>query len=140
MVWGLEPDPPWLMKFYHDPLGFSILIYSPGWFDHSTNSMFSQSTGQRLPGEACSCQLTAPWAQQLSFPAGKIWIVSKHFPSWNTRSNIKNVYFAGQAWLSQIYPFPFCRSFLSLTEQESSAQKADSPQAKWAVGATVRCS
>lgn len=54
MLWGLEPDPPWLMKFYHDPLGFSILIYSPGWFDHSTNSMFSQGTGQQLPGKFLS--------------------------------------------------------------------------------------
>lgn len=25
-VQRLEPDPPWLMKVYHDPLGFSILI------------------------------------------------------------------------------------------------------------------
>lgn len=91
MVWGLEPDPPWLMKVYHDPLGVSILIYSPGWFDHSTNSLFSQGTGQQLPEETCACQLTPPWAQQLFFPAGKIGIVSKHLPSWNTRSNIKSL-------------------------------------------------
>lgn len=60
MVWGLEPDPPWLMKVHHDPLGFSILIYSPGWFDHSTNSVFTQGIGQQLPEEACACQLIPP--------------------------------------------------------------------------------
>lgn len=91
MVWGLEPDPPWLKKVYQDPLAFSILIYPPGWFDHSTNSMFSQGTGQQLPEEACAYQLTPPWVQRYCFQLEKIWIVSKRFPSWNTRKNIKSL-------------------------------------------------
>lgn len=88
---GVGTRSTWLMKEYHNPLGFSILLYSPGWFDPSTNSMFSQGTGQQLPKEACAYQPTPPWAQQILFSAGKIWIVSKRFPSWNTRSNIKSL-------------------------------------------------